>query len=155
VQSSRYGSFEHFLFQNASFLFHQGLQYVSCCRCFLFKHCTETETEAVTLPSYWTAKEESPASGANPEDKPGLCLYTTDTKKQGYRIIINLYSYFHSLILNSLIPMSISTGFSVSLLAQLEMLPTACVKPEGAGSGCTAITCCSHQSHVEVLPELF
>lgn len=107
--------------------------------------------QAITLVT--REERESPVSGTNPEDRPGLCLElrTTNTKKQGCRIIINLYSYFHTLTLNLFIPVSISTGFSVSLFAQREMLLTACVKSERAGFGHLEINCCSHQSHIKVL----
>lgn len=124
AQSSSYGSFEHLLFQSTSFLFHQGLQCASCCRCLLFIHCTETETEAVTLQAIRlvTSAEREKVLCQDQTQKTSLgYVYSLEpliqTKKQGYKIIINLYSYFHNLTLNSLIPLHISTSFSVSLFA--------------------------------------
>lgn len=123
AESSSYGSFEHMLFQNTFFLFHQGLQHASWYRCLLFIHCTETETEAVILPSYQAGnKGRENVLCQEQTQKTGLDYFyhlkpVIQTTKQGCRIIINLYSYFHSLILNSLVSVNVSTGFLVSLSA--------------------------------------
>lgn len=157
AQSSSYGSFEHLLFQSTSFPFHQASSVLPAAGvCFshtaLRQKQRQSHIQAIRLV---TSEERENALCQDQTQKTGLGYVCSlerliQTKKRGCRIIINLYSYFHSLTLNSLIPLHISTGFSVSLFAHLEILPIACVKSEGAGFGHMEITCYSQQSRIEV-----
>lgn len=132
MQSSSYDCFWTFAFPKYSLP--PKPHYASCCRCLLFLHCTETKIGSHTykLSDWWQGKRAKVLCQEQTQ-KTGLgYVYNLkpliQTKKHRCRIIISLYSYFHCLILNSVILVSISTGFSVSLFAQLEILPTASVK---------------------------
>lgn len=68
-----------------------------------------------------TRKErESPVFRTNPEDRGKTLI---KMKKQGCRISINPESYSHSLILNSLTPVSISLAFQFCILHSLKHCP--------------------------------
>lgn len=94
ARSSSYGSFEHLLFQNTTFLLHQGLQYASCYRCLLFysalrQRQSQSHSPATSLVS--REERESTVWGANTEGRQLRYIYNLEPLMQTETGMYNRY----------------------------------------------------------------